>query len=210
MKKRFVICIAMFAASVISISVSAQNRLKMELSYNVSTPLGSFKNDYISKTSFRGGTGEISYTINPKFSVGLQSGYQNYYQKYERQLYKLEANQTVSAVLTNSMDVIPLLLRGTFNPLGANASTVLQPYVSAGAGVNLINYGQYLGEFGSTQSSSAFAAQAGAGILIPFGGKLNQTNFKLGATYNYSNYNHNEISKLNSVGINAGVVFRLK
>ena len=210
MKKRFVICIAMFAASVISISVSAQNRLKMELSYNVSTPLGSFKNDYISKTSFRGGTGEISYTINPKFSVGLQSGYQNYYQKYERQLYKLEANQTVSAVLTNSMDVIPLLVRGTFNPLGANASTVLQPYVSAGAGVNLINYGQYLGEFGSTQSSSAFAAQAGAGILIPFGGKLNQTNFKLGATYNYSNYNHNEISKLNSVGINAGVVFRLK
>jgi len=210
MKKRFVICIAMFAASVISISVSAQNRLKMELSYNVSTPLGSFKNDYISKTSFRGGTGEISYTINPKFSVGLQSGYQNYYQKYDRQLYKLEANQTVSAVLTNSMDVIPLLLRGTFNPLGANASAVVQPYVSAGAGVNLINYGQYLGEFGGTQSSSAFAAQAGAGILIPFGGKLNQTNFKLGATYNYSNYKHNEISKLNSVGINAGVVFRLK
>lgn len=210
MKKRFVIAMAMFAACVISISASAQNRLKMELSYNVSTPVGSFKNDYINKTSFRGGTGEISYTINPKFSAGLQSGYQNYYQKYDRQVYKLEGNQTVSAVLTNSMDVIPLLLRGTFNPLGANASAVVQPYVSAGAGVNLVNYGQYLGEFGGTESSAAFAAQAGAGVLIPLGKKVNQTNFKLGATYNYSNYNHNEISKLNSVGINAGIVFKLR
>lgn len=210
MKKRFVTGMALFAASFISISASAQNKLKMELSYNVSTPVGSFKNDYISKTSFRGGIGEISYTINPKFSAGLQSGYQNYYQKYDRQVYKLEGNQTVSAVLTNSMDVIPVLLRGTYRPLGTNTSAIVQPYMSAGAGVNLVNYGQYLGEFGGTQSSAAFAAQAGAGVLIPFGKKDNPTNFKLGATYNYSNYNHNEISKLNSVGINAGVVFRLK
>lgn len=210
MKKRVVIFMTMFAAGLISLSASAQNRLNMELSYNVSTPLGSFKNDYISKTSFRGGTGGINYTINPKFSVGLNAGYQNYYQKYARQLYKLDGNQTVSAVLTNSMDIIPVLLRGTFYPLGTSASAIVQPYVSAGAGVNLVNYGQYLGEFGGVQSSSAFAAQAGAGILIPFGLKVNQTGIKIGATYNYSNYNHNEITKLNSLGINAGVVFSIR
>lgn len=210
MKKTAVILATLFSALVCGISANAQDRLKMELSYNVSSPLGSFKNDYISKTSFRGGTGEISYTINPKFSLGLNSGYQNYYQKYSRQLYSLEKNQTVSAVLTNSMDIVPLLLRGTYYPYGNNASAKVQPYVSAGAGVNLINYGQYLGEFGGFQSSSAFAAQAGAGILVPFGQKRNQTAFKLGVTYNYSNYNKNEIAALNSAAINAGVVFRLK
>lgn len=210
MKKRTLILMTMVAVCMISISASAQDRFKLELNYNVSTPLGSFKNDYISKTSFRGATGEISYAINPKFSLGLQSGYQNYYQKYDRQVYKLEGSQTVSAVLTNSMDIIPVLLRGTFYPLGSSASSMVQPYVSAGAGVNLINYGQYLGEFGGTSASTAFAAQAGAGIQIPFGKRYNQTAFKLGATYNYSRYNKNDISNLNSAGINAGVVFRLK
>jgi hypothetical protein len=210
MKKRIVILMTMFAACIISISASAQDKFKMELSYNISTPAGSFKNDYISKTSFRGATGELSYTFNPKFSLGLQSGYQNYYQKYGRQLYKLDGSQTVSAVLTNSMDIIPVLLRGTFYPLGANASAIVQPYVSGGAGLNLVNYGQYLGEFGGTQASTGFAAQAGAGIQIPFGKRVNQTGLKLGATYNYSNYNRNDISKLNSVGINAGVVFTLR
>lgn len=210
MKNRVVLLMTILAVSFISISATAQDKLKMELSYNIGTPLGSFKNDYIGETSFRGGTGEISYTFNPRFSLGLSSGYQNYYQKYGRQLYKLDGNQTVSAVLTNSMDIVPVLLRGTFYPLGTNASAIVQPYVSAGAGVNLVNYGQYLGEFGGTQASSAFAAQAGAGIKIPFGKRFNQTAFKLGATYNYSAYNKNEISNLNSVGINAGVVFALK
>src|SRR5215210_4683104 len=127
MKKRFVVFMTIVAACVISLSASAQNKLKMELSYNVSAPVGSFKNDYISKTSFRGATGEISYTFNPKFSLGLQSGYQNYYQKFGRQLYKLDGNQTVSAVLTNSMDIIPILLRGSFYPLGTNTSAIVQP-----------------------------------------------------------------------------------
>lgn len=105
------------------------------------------------------------------------------------------------------MDIVPLLLRGTFYPLGASANALIQPYISAGAGINLVNYGQYLGEFGGTEASTAFAAQGGAGIKIPFG---NQNGIKLGATYNYSNYNRNDISKLNNFGINAGVIFGLK
>lgn len=210
MKKRLVVLMTVFAVCGMAISASAQNRFKMELGYNVGIPLGSFKSDYIGKTSFRGGIGELSYTINPKFTLGLQSGYQNYYQKYDRQLYKLEGNQTVSAVLSNTMDIVPLILRGTYYPMGTNSTAIVQPYVSAGAGVNLVNYGQYLGEFGGTQSSTAFAVQGGAGIKIPFGNAYNQNGVKIGATYNYANYNQNEISKLNNIGISAGVIFGLK
>lgn len=209
MKQKVVIFMTVIAAC-ISITASAQSKLKMELSYNVSAPVGSFKNDYISKTSFRGATGEISYVFNPKFSLGLSSGYQNYYEKFDRQVYKLNGGQTVSAVVTNSMDVTPVLLRGTFYPMGGSATAIVQPYVSAGAGVNLVNYGQYLGEFGGTEGAAPFAVQVGGGIQIPFGKKIPQTGFKLGATYNYVNYNKNELTKLNSVGVNAGIVFSLK
>jgi hypothetical protein len=210
MKKNVSIIVTVVAVCMMTFTASAQEKLKLELGYNVSTPVGSFKNDFINKTSFRGGLGEISYAINPKWSVGLHSGFQSYYQKYDRQVYKLDGNQTVSAVVTNTLDVIPLLLRGTFFPLGAAENAKVQPYVSAGAGVNLVNYGQYLGQFGGTESSGNFAAQAGAGIKIPFGKRYNQTAFKLGATYNYSNYHKNELSRLNTVGVHAGVVFALK
>jgi hypothetical protein len=193
-----------------SLSASAQQKLKMEFGYNISAPLGSFKNDFIGNTSYKGGYGELSYTINPKFSLGLYSGFQSYYQKYDRQVYKLQGNQAVSAVVSNTLEIVPVMLRGTFSPWGASATAKVQPYISAAAGVSLVNYGQYLGEFGGTQASGAFAAQAGAGIKIPFGNRYNQTAFKIGATYNFTNYKRNEISNLNTAGVNAGVVFALK
>lgn len=210
MKKHVISFMTVVAACLIGFTASAQSKVKMELSYNVSAPMGSFKNDFINKTSFRGGSGEISYTFNPQFSLGVHSGFQSYYQKFDRQVYKLSGNQTVSAVVSNTIDIVPVMLRGTFSPLGTSATAKVQPYVSAGAGLALVNYAQYLGEFGSSQSSSPFAAQAGAGVKIPFGRSYNQTAFKLGATYNYINYKANELTGLNNLGFHAGVVFGLK
>ena len=210
MKKNIVISMTMVAACMLGLSASAQQKLKMELSYNVSSPLGSFKNDFINKTSYRGGSGELSYAFNQKFSLGLHSSFQSYYQKYDRQVYKLQGNQAVSAVVTNTMDIVPVMLRGTFFPMGATTNAKVQPYVSAGAGISMVNYGQYLGEFGGTQAAAPFAAQAGTGIKIPFGNAYSQTAFKIGATYNYANYKRNELKNLNTVGFNAGVVFALK
>ena len=209
MKKNIIICMTI-VSTLFTLSASAQQRLKMELGYNIASPLGSFKNDFINKTSFKGATGELSYAFSPKFQLGLHSGFQSYYQKYDRQQYKLEGNQTVSAVVTNTMEIVPVMLRGTFFPMAANTAAKIQPYVSAGAGVNMVNYGQYLGEFGGVEASTPFAAQAGAGIKIPFGNSYNQTAFKIGATYNYANYKRNELTNLNTVGFNAGVVFPLK
>jgi hypothetical protein len=190
-------------------SMAQSSKLKMELSYNVSAPLGSFKNDFISNTSFRGVTGEVSYRFNPKFSLGLHSGSQSYYQKYGRQLYKLQEGQTVSAVVTNTFDVTPLILRGTYFPTGGSI-TRIQPFISAGAGLGLVTYGQYLGEFGGTKTSTPLAIQAGAGIQVPLGKKTSPTSFKLGTTYNYINYKKNDLSGISSIGVNAGIVFNLR
>ena len=211
MKNRIIVLMIVLAASFASMSASAQsNKLRMELSYNVSSPLGSFNKDYISKTSFRGGLGEISYAFNPKFSLGVQSGYQSYFERYPRATYKLEGNQVVSAVVSNSMDIVPLVLKGTFSPLGNSTTAKVLPYVSAGAGLNMISYGQYLGEFGGAESSTSFAAQAGLGVQIPVGRRANNTAIKIGSTYNYVGYKKNGLQNLNNIGYNAGVVFNLK
>ena len=209
--KKLTIVLSVLSSFFITSGTFAQatNKWKLQLGYNVSAPLGSFKNEYISNTSFRGGVGELTYTLNPKMSVGLASGYQDYYQKNGRALYHTQGNEMVSAVISNSMQVVPILLKGTFSPMGSSPSFI-KPYVSAGAGINLVDYKQYLGEFPTSDASGVFAAQAGLGVLVPFKKNDGATGFKLGGTYNYASYKKNGLSNLNSVGVNAGVVFNLK
>ena len=190
-------------------SAQAQKgQLKLDLNYNYSLPLGSFKNDIISKGSFAGATGSLQYFITNKLAVGLGSGYQYFEEKYPRALYSLSKTQTVSAVLSNSIETTPLIAKATFLPL-ANQGFV-QPYLTAGAGASFVNYNQYLGEFSSTQkNSAAFMAQAGAGVMIPFG-KLSASGFRLGADYSYIPYKNFGYSNLNTLNFHAGVFFPLK
>ena len=183
-------------------------KVKMKLNYNVAIPVGSLKNDYVNKTSFRGVSGEIGYWFNPKFSLGLGVGFQSFYQKYDRQVYKLDNNQTISAVVSNTLEVMPVTINGTYVPL-AGSGNLIQPYVSVGAGLNLINYRQYLGEFSDGDPSSGFTANAGAGVMIPVG-RTKSSSFQLGASYSVTPYNKNGLSSLNSIGVNAGIVFPLK
>jgi hypothetical protein len=196
-------------ASLVTGQVNAQsNKLKFEVGYNVSAPVGNFRSDYISNTSFRGGYGGVSYQLNPSFAVGLNVGYQTFYQRYGRQTYKTQDNQTVSAVLTNTVDLMPVLIKGTYYPLSQSTAKV-QPYVAGGAGVNFVSSGQYLGEFGGTDIATPLALQAGAGLSIPVG-RLNTTSLKIGANYNYVPYNKNGSPNFNTVGVNAGITFPLR
>lgn len=197
-----------FAAAMNFAVAQTPGRVTMKLNYNMAMPVGSLKNDYISNTSFRGAFGEIGYWFNPKVSLGLGVGYQSYYQKYGRQVYKLEDNQSVSAVLSNTLEVMPVTINGTYLPLGGSTA-VVQPYVTLGAGLNLVNYRQYLGEFSDGKPNGAFTANAGAGVFIPVN-KSKSTSVQLGASYSLTPYNRNGLTSLNNVGVNAGIVFPLK
>lgn len=210
MKKIIYVGMVLLSVFVTSTSFSQNNgAVKLKLNYNIAAPVGNFKENYISNTSFRGGSGEVSYWFNPRVAAGLSVGMQSYQQKFPRQTYKLQGNQTISAVLTNTVETMPVLLSATFAPL-ANTSKVVQPYLSAGAGVNLVNFRQYYGEFSDGESSASFAAQAGAGIMVPLGAKLNNAALQAGTTFNYAPYNRNGLSNLNTVGFNAGVIFPLR
>jgi opacity protein-like surface antigen len=197
------LCIIMCFA----LPANAQNtQLKLDLNYNYSIPLSGFKKDLISNGSPRGFIGDLMYTFNTKLSAGLEFGFQDYYQKYPRTLYNLSKTQQISAVLTNSIQTTPLLLKAKYFP---QSNSFLKPYVSLGAGANVIDFKQYYGEFGNSQTNIGFRAQAGIGVKIPFK-KTSASGINVGATYDYAPYNKNGYKDLSSANIQAGVVIQLK
>ena len=197
------ICILMF----FSIQVTAQNvPLILDLNYNYSIPVSGFKTDLISNNSPRGFRGELMYPFNDKLEAGILFGYQDYYQKYPRTLYNISKTQDISAVISNSIQTTPVLLKAKYFPLN---SPVIKPYISVGAGATLIDFAQYYGEFGGSQTNVGFIAQGGLGAIIPFG-KLRSSGINLGATYDYAPYKKYGYSDLNSVNLQAGLMFKIK
>jgi outer membrane protein W len=183
----------------------AQQKLQMKLGYNVNTPVGSSFRNAISNTSFRGANGEITYPINSQLNVGLGVSYSDFYQKYPRQLYSSKDGD-ISAVLTNSIQITPVLAKVNYN-LTKEGS--VRPYVGLGAGFNVVNYNQYLGEFPDSKTSVHAAVSGDAGVNIPLS-RTKSAGINLGANFNYLPFNYNDVKNLNNWGVHAGVFFALK
>jgi hypothetical protein len=189
-------------------AIAQKGEWKLNLNYNYSLPLGSFKNDIINNASPRGFSGDFMYGINNKFDIGVYGGYQDYYQKYPRAIYQTDNHEVTSAVLSNSIQTMPILLKASFSPLGETHAP-LKPYIAVGAGYSIINFTQYLGEFGGTTTNGGFTAQGSAGVKIPFG-KYSNSGVNIGADYNYISYNKYGYNNLNNVSLHAGVYFPLR
>ena len=201
--------LAFFVCILLAAQLKAQKgEVKVNLQYSYALPTGSFKNDVISNGSARGFSGDILYNINNKVSVGLGLGFQDFYQKYPRALYNTGDKEVTSAVLSNSVQVMPVLAKAEFYPLGDKSSSI-QPYISAGAGLGITSFTQYLGEFGGSDNTGGLMLQGGAGVAIPFG-KLSKAGVRLGANYNMVTYNHNGFSNFNNINFQAGLYFPLK
>ncbi|HLK29373.1 MAG TPA: outer membrane beta-barrel protein [Puia sp.] len=195
---------ALALALVICSAAFSQNGMELNLNYNVGIPSGSLK-DYVNKASFRGFTGSIDYAVSSRLRVGLGFGFNDYYQKYPRQVYDEGGNTSVSAVLSNSIQQYPLIAHASYELISKG---IIKPYIGAGGGVNFISFGQYLGEFGGSASYTRFLLQGEAGILIPLS-SYSSTAVKIGGTYNYAPFHEFGTKDLSSWGIQAGIRFPL-
>jgi len=185
--------------------VAQTNDLTLKINYGAGIPVGSFK-DVISNTSYRGFGAELMYHINKSVAVGLETGSQDFYQKYPRQLYKAGDGSDISAVLTNSIQAVPIMLKGQYNFLAGKA---VQPYVALAAGGNIIRFNQYAGQFtNDAKTKFGFAASPEAGVYIPFG-RYKRAGFSVGAGYNFMPFNYSDISNLNNISAKVGISFPL-
>ena len=66
-------------------SWSQQGSWKFIPSYSVAVPVGDFKN-LVSETSVRGWNAEAMYGITDQFSLGISGGFQDFYQRYPREV----------------------------------------------------------------------------------------------------------------------------
>ena len=123
-------------------------------------------------------------------------------------MYKTGDNETTSAVLSNSVQIIPVLAKAEFYPLNEKKSAV-QPYITAGAGIGISSFAQYLGEFGSSSNNASFMLQGGAGLKVPFNSR-GRSGFRLGANYNMISYHHDGFNNFNNVNFQAGLFFPLE
>ncbi|MES2890580.1 MAG: outer membrane beta-barrel protein [Bacteroidota bacterium] len=197
----FLICFGLFATA----TAEAQ-RLKFALNYNVAVPMSESFKDYVSKTSLRGMQGAILYSFNEQIRAGLQVSYNDFYEKFPRQVYKGSDGSDISTVLTNTLQTLPIMVKGEYSFM---KEARVQPYVGVGAGVNIVNFEQYLGEFPYAKYYTKAAFTVDVGILVPFR-KEGNSGFRLSTSYNYLPFNDEGIKNLNSWNVQAGVVIPLK
>lgn len=188
-----------------TVSFAQKGETKINIKYSVAAPLGSFR-DAASNTSGRGFQAEILHGINDKVSVGFATGYQDFYDKKDRALYKLEDGSDISAVLSHSVQTVPLLASARYN---FRPGQSIQPYAGLGVGGNLISYQQPYGQFGETQTKFGFAARPELGLYIPFS-KTGQSGLVLGSSYSIMPYKNDEVNNLNHISFNLGLSLPLR
>jgi len=183
-------------------ALHAQDQLQVTAGYNINVPAGSFR-DYVTHPAYKGFNVGLAYPINPQLSVGLSFGYNDYYQKYPRQTYDDGKGSTISAVVSNSVQQIPLLLTANYTLVKKG---FIHPDIGAGGGVNFVPVDQDLGEFNDPQTKTKWALKGEAGFYIPLS-SYSSTAIKVGGSYNYSPYNSDGVKNLDTWGIEAGIRF---
>ncbi|WP_343743741.1 outer membrane beta-barrel protein [Chitinophaga sp.] len=191
-----------FAGCITAQAVSAQSRppLSIDLNYSIAQPFGSVK-DYANKTSFRGWSAGLSYMLNDRLSVGVRSGFQDFYERLPRAVYP-DKQGDVSAVQSRTLQVIPL--QATVGYAFTPATSAVIPYGVLGIGAANMNYEKYWGEFVDKKNSWQFMVSPEVGINVPFG-RYSPVMFNANVRYNYAPYKFNEITSFNSIQGNIGI-----
>ena len=178
---------------------SQQGAWKLSPGYSVAIPMGGLKN-LVDETSTRGWNASVMYGITDKASVGIASGFQDFYQKYPRETLH-DQGSDLSAVISNSIQVIPIMLKGKYN---FSNEGVIQPFAALATGGNFIQYQKYYGQFVDSRSKFGFAAQPEIGLHIPIS-KMRKIGLDVAAAYNIMPFKYNDADGLNHIAVKAGI-----
>lgn len=173
------------------------NNFQMSINYNIGVPLGDFS-DYINHGSFRGMNLQVDYYLNDKFSIGGYFGWNGYYQKKDRESYEFTGG-AINGVRYNYLYQLPMYLKAQYI-ISDNGN--FMPFAAIGVGTHYIEQETYIGYVGFSDYYWKFATAPEVGALILMGQSGWQ--FKASAIYHLSFYNENNISSLQSLGINLG------
>lgn len=203
MKKFFYSFLLLFVLGTGSV-LAQQGTASLTINFSGASPLGDFK-DMVPGWSLRGANGTLLFGITDEIYAGLGIGFQDFYHKHPRQVYRT-AEGDISAVRSFSIQTVPILLSGRYI---FRSEAKLQPYGALGLGANLVSYREMLGEFGGTETKFRFAAKPELGLQIPFG-RFRESAINFAAAYNFMPFNEFGIANLNNVSLQAGIKFPMR
>lgn len=189
-----------------SLLQAQEGEMKAIISYSPAIPLGSFT-DHIDKVSLNGWNVNLQYGISDKFSIGGGIGFNDFYKKYPRQVYKTVEGSDISAVLTNAVQVIPITVNARYHFMPESR---VQPYAGLNVGASIIMYDQLLGEYSNNNKSAVgFTGSPGAGVFIPFS-RTGLAGIDFGAAYNFMPFKYGDINGLDNLSLRLGISFPLR
>lgn len=169
------------------------------VSYPIAFPMGDL-NDYISKTSFRGINFEFNRQIKPQVSVGLEVGWNVFYNDAGNVQYK-DQTVTVTGKQYRYTNSVPILVGAQYwpTPKGSKAA----PYVGVGIGTVYSNRTTDLGLYRITTEAWQFAIRPELGFVFKTSAGVNPF---VGVKY-YWPFNSSDLDGQNFLSVNIGLKF---
>jgi len=169
------------------------------MSYPIGFPMGNL-HDYISKTSYRGINLEFLKTAKPGVSVGLETGWNVFYEKADKQPYT-DGTKTITGISYRYTNAVPILAESKWYPMHETKTT--NPYVGIGVGTLFVSRSTDFGLYRITTDSWQFCVRPEAGVLFSIEPGLKAM---LGAKY-YPGFNTSKLDGQGFLSINVGFVF---
>ena len=169
-------------------------------------PMGSFKDNYIDKSSFQNFSLSIEWVLrNSPLSVGGEIGSTYFEKRVPRALYEGQ-DGTISAVQTRTVSQYPVELFANYHFLPRNSQ--VQPYVQISSGASILDYTVYYGTLSSQDQKVRFKYGIGVGSKFLFK-KDGTLGLDVRVKYDGTAYKYDYIDKgISSVKGSIGLFYR--
>lgn len=193
MKKIFFL---LLVSGVFTVPAFAQHSFSMQYSMG----FGGTINDFVSSTSLRGATFEYKIFVDPQFSIGLDAGWNHFYERRAFDTYT-SGTTSVSGVQFRYADAVPIYLTGTYYFMPGNH---INPFFGVGVGTIYLSRYLDMGIFRITSDEWHFGLKPEAGVLVNLSPDMD---FILGFRYNKA-FATNDTADQSFMTFNVGFVWK--
>jgi len=197
MKKLFILLMAVGLTA----NTYAQSNSNFIMSYSMALPTGDLS-DYIGQTSFRGISFEYNMRLKSNLELGLESGWNVFYEKVGEKVYT-EETASVSGVQYRYTNAVPIIAGGKYH---FTNDSKIKPYVGVGLGTLYADRDTDLGLYRISTNEWQFCVRPEVGLRYELKGAGQGKGLQIGAKY-YAASGGDDLEGQSFVSLNIGFVF---
>jgi opacity protein-like surface antigen len=148
--------------SILAASLSTAAVAQSSFSIQYSLGFGGSINDYITSTSVRGATFEYKIYPSPNVSVGIDAGWNHFYERRAYDTYTT-GTRSLSGVQFRYANAVPIFLTTSYY---LKPGEKINPFIGVGVGTVFMSRYVDMGQFRVTEEEWHFALKPEAGVLV--------------------------------------------